>query len=125
GPFQLQAAVAAVHAEAKTPAETDWRQIAALYQELEKQHPSAVVSLNHAVAVAMGEGLERGLDLIDQLGAETDLDSYYLYHAAGADILRRMNRRAEAVQEYRRAIDLTTNNVEQAYLRRRIAEVEP
>jgi RNA polymerase sigma-70 factor (ECF subfamily) len=123
GPFQLQAAIAAVHAEAKTAAETDWHQIAALYQELKKYHPSAVVSLNHAVAIAMSEGLKRGLDLMDQLGTETDLDSYYLFHAARADILRRMDRRDEALQEYRRAIDLTTNNIEQAYLRRRIAEV--
>jgi RNA polymerase sigma-70 factor (ECF subfamily) len=120
GPFQLQAAIAAVHAEAKTAAETDWPQIAALYQELKKYHPSAVVSLNHAVAIAMSEGLKSGLDLIDQLGTETDLDSYYLYHAARADILRRMDRRDEALQEYRRTIDLTTNNIEQAYLRRRI-----
>jgi RNA polymerase sigma-70 factor (ECF subfamily) len=123
GPFQLQAAIAAVHAEAETAAETDWRQIAALYQELKKFRPSAVVSLNHAVAVAMSESLERGLDLIDQLKAEPDLESYYLYHAARADILRRMDRRGEALQEYRRAIELTTNNIEQAYLRRRIAEV--
>jgi RNA polymerase sigma-70 factor (ECF subfamily) len=124
GPFQLQAAIAAVHAEAKTAAETDWRQIAALYQELKKFRPTGVVSLNHAVAVAMSEGLERGLYLIDQLRAQPDLESYYLYHAARADILRRMGRRGEALQEYWRAIELTTNNVEQAYLRRRIAEVE-
>jgi RNA polymerase sigma-70 factor (ECF subfamily) len=123
GPFQLQAAIAAVHAEAKTAPETDWHQIAALYHELKKYHPSAVVSLNHAVAIAMSEGLKRGLDLMDQVGTETDLDSYYLFHAARADILRRMDRRDEALQEYRRAIDLTTNNIEQAYLRRRIAEV--
>src|SRR5262249_17307321 len=114
GPFQLQAAIAAVHAEAKTAAETDWRQIAALYRELKKCHPSPVVSLNHAVAVAMSEGLERGLALIDQLGTATDLDSYYLYHAARADILRRMKRNDEAVLEYRRAIELTTNKVEQS-----------
>jgi RNA polymerase sigma-70 factor (ECF subfamily) len=124
GPFQLQAAIAAVHTEANTAAETDWRQIAALYQELKKFRPSAVVSLNHAAAVAMSEGLQRGLDLIDQLKGEPDLESYYLFHAARADILRRMDRRTEALQEYRRAIELTTNNVEQAYLRRRIAEVE-
>jgi RNA polymerase sigma-70 factor (ECF subfamily) len=124
GPFQLQAAIAAVHAEAKNAAETDWRQIAELYQELKKFGPSAVVFLNHAVAVAMSEGLERGLDLMDQLGAVPDLGSYYLYHAARADILRRMDRRGEALGEYRRALELTTNSVEQAYLRRRIAEVE-
>src|SRR5438132_11392445 len=122
GPFQLQAAIAAVHAEAKTAGETDWRQIAGLYEELEKCHPSAVVSLNHAVAVAMSDGLEKGLTLIDQLGSEAEMESYYLYHGARADILRRMNRHDEAVQEYRQAIALTTNSVEQAYLRRRIGE---
>ena len=78
GPFQLQAAIAAVHAEAKTAGETDWRQIAGLYEELEKCHPSAVVSLNHAVAVAMSDGLEKGLTLIDQLGSEAEMESYYL-----------------------------------------------
>lgn len=123
GPFQLQAAIAAVHAEAVTATETDWRQIAALYRELKKRHPSAVVSLNHAVAVAMSDGLEAGLCLIDQLRAASDLDSYYLYHAARADILRRLNRNDEALQEYRQAITLTPNKVEQAYLRRRIAEI--
>lgn len=123
GPFQLQAAIAAVHAEAKTAAETDWRQIAALYRELEKCHPSAVVSLNLAVAVAMSEGLEEGLALIDELGATTELDSYYLYHAARADILRRMQRRDEALHEYHRALELAKNGVEQAYLRRRIAQL--
>ncbi len=125
GPFQLQAAIAAVHAEAKTSGETDWRQIVALYQELSRRHPSAVVSLNHAVAVAMSEGLEHGLMLIDQLGDTAELKSYYLFHAARADILRRMCRLDEALQEYQRAIALTTNAVEQQYLRRRIAELTP
>jgi RNA polymerase sigma-70 factor, ECF subfamily len=123
GPFQLQAAIAAVHAEARTPGETDWRQIAALYGELGRRHPSPVVCLNHAVAIAMSEGLERGLTLIDQLGSRDELESYYLYHSARADILRRLRRRDEALQEYRRAIDLTTNAVEQQYLRRRMSEI--
>jgi RNA polymerase sigma-70 factor (ECF subfamily) len=123
GPFQLQAAIAAVHTEAKAASETDWRQIGALYRELEKCHVSAVVSLNHAVAIAMSEGLEKGLALIDQLGSTAELESYYLYHAARADILRRMLRHEDALQEYRRAIAMTTNTVEQAYLRRRIAEI--
>ena len=125
GPYQIQAAIAAVHAEAKTPGETDWRQIAALYQELARRYPSAVVSLNYAVAVAMSEGLQRGLVLINELGSTAELESYYLYHAARADILRRMNRQNEALQEYQRAIALTTNAVEQQYLRRRIAELMP
>jgi len=123
GPYQLQAAIAGVHAEAKTARDTDWRQIAALYQELARRHPSAVVWLNHAVAVAMSESLEQGLMLIDQLGDTAELKSYYLYHAARADILRRMQRRDEALEEYQRAIALTTNAVEQQYLHRRVAEL--
>jgi RNA polymerase sigma-70 factor, ECF subfamily len=123
GPYQIQAAIAAVHAEAATPDETDWRQIAALYAELTRHHCSAVISLNYAVAVAMSEGLEKGLALIDRLGNIPELESYYLYHAARADILRRMRRRDEALQEYRAAIALTTNVVEQRYLNRRIGEI--
>src|SRR5438093_312708 len=119
------ASVQAVHAAAKTPGETDWRQIAALYRELDRRYPSAVVSLNYAVAVAMSEGLERGLVLINEVGGTAELESYYLYHAARADILRRMNRQDEALQEYQRAIALTTNTVEQQYLRRRIDELMP
>ena len=122
GPFQLQAAIAAVHAQAKTPGETDWPQIAALYGELMRRYPSAVVSLNQAVAVAMSEGLEKGLTLMDKLGA-AELESYHLYHSARAEILRRMGRRNEAIQEYERALVLTTNVVEQRYLRRRIDEL--
>jgi RNA polymerase sigma-70 factor (ECF subfamily) len=123
GPFQLQAAIAAVHAEARTVGQIDWPQIAALYGELARHYPSPVVSLNHAVAVAMSEGLEKGLILIDRLGEAAELKSYYLYHAARADILRRMSRPDEAVQAYRRAIALTTNTVEQGYLRRRLEEI--
>jgi RNA polymerase sigma-70 factor (ECF subfamily) len=120
GEFQLQAAIAAVHAEARAAAETDWRQIAALYTVLSRINPSPVVFLNHAVAVAMSEGLAEGLTLIDQLGKTTELDTYYLYHAARADILRRMNRREEAMHEYESALALTTNAVEQRYLLRRL-----
>src|SRR5215831_8467841 len=123
GPFQLQAAIAAVHAEAATALETDWPQIAALYRVLLRQHPSPVVSLNHAAAVAMSEGLEDGLALIDELGTVPDLASYYLYHAARADILRRLGRKDQALEEYRRALRLTTNAVEQRYLSRRINEL--
>jgi RNA polymerase sigma-70 factor, ECF subfamily len=120
----LQAAIAAVLAEAKAAEYTDWTQIAALYAELARIHPSPVVALNHAVAVAMSEGLERGLALIDQLGASGELENYHLYHAARADILRRLEHRNEAIDAYRRAIDLVANRVEEAYLRRRIAELE-
>ncbi len=121
GPYQLQAAIAAVHAEAKAADSTDWAQIAALYAELARIHPSPVVALNHAAAVAMSEGLEKGLALMDQLGASGELENYHLYHAARADILRRLKRRESAIEAYRRAVALVTNRVEEAYLRRRIA----
>jgi RNA polymerase sigma-70 factor (ECF subfamily) len=124
GPFQLQAAIAAVHAEAKTVAETDWRQIAALYRELERHYPGPVVSLNHAVAIAMSDGLELGLQRMDELGNKSELDNYYLFHAARADILRRMARNVEAVEAYERALALSTNAVEQRYLRRRLNDVQ-
>ncbi len=124
GPYQLQAAIAAVHAEAEAAEYTDWAQIAALYAELARIHPSPVVGLNHAVAIAMSEGLERGLALMDQLGATGELENYHLYHAARADILRRLKRREEASDAYRRAVDLVANRVEEAYLRRRIAALE-
>jgi RNA polymerase sigma-70 factor, ECF subfamily len=125
GPYQLQAAIAAVHAAAPTARETDWRQIAALYAELAHVHPSRVVSLNHAVAVALSDGLERGLDMIDRLGESGELDSYYLFHAARADVLRRLGRTHDAAEAYRRALGLTANAVERRFLRRRLAEVAP
>jgi RNA polymerase sigma-70 factor, ECF subfamily len=125
GPYQLQAAIAAIHAEAKTAAETDWKQIASLYAILNANQISAIVSLNYAVAVAMGESLERGLDMIEDLGARGELDSYHLYHAARADLLRRLGRNREALESYHRGLALTTNAVEQRYLRRRISELFP
>jgi RNA polymerase sigma-70 factor (ECF subfamily) len=124
GPYQLQAAIAAVHAEARSARETDWRQIAALYRELARADGSPVVLLNHAVAVAMSEGVDRGLALIERLGASGELDGYHLYHAARADLLRRMGSRELALEAYERALSLTTNAVERRYLRRRIAEME-
>ena len=124
GPYQLQAAIAAVHAEARTAKQTDWKQIATLYRELERVHPSAIVALNHAVAVALGEGLGIGLALMDQLGSSGELDSYHLYHAARADILRRLGRSQEATEAYRLALGLTANAVERRYLRRRLAQIE-
>jgi RNA polymerase sigma-70 factor (ECF subfamily) len=123
GSYQLQAAIAAVHAEAQTPEQTDWRQIEALYQALSRVHPSVIVKLNRAVAVAMGEGLDAGLRLIDELGSSGELDSYHLYHAARADILRRLGRSNEAQEAYQQALTFTTNAVERRYLRRRMAEV--
>jgi RNA polymerase sigma-70 factor (ECF subfamily) len=124
GPYQLQAAIAAVHAEARAAAETDWKQIAALYGILIASHASPIVSLNHAVAVAMGESLERGLAMVEDLGACGELDSYHLYHAARADLLRRMGRNQEALESYHRGLALTTNAVEVRYLRRRISELD-
>ena len=123
GPYQLQAAIAAVHGEAQTPADTDWRQIASLYSELVRLSPTPVVALNHAVAAAMSEGFPRGLAMIDDLGASGELDGYYLFHAARADILRRLGRRHEAADAYQRALALATNQVERSYLTRRLREV--
>ena len=123
GPYQLQAAIAAIHAEAATPAETDWQEIAALYQELMRLTPSPIVALNRAVAVAMSEGLERGLAQIDQLGASGALEDYHLFYAARADILRRMGRRTEAAEAYTAALRLVTNHVEKDYLRERLKQV--
>jgi RNA polymerase sigma-70 factor (ECF subfamily) len=123
GPYQLQAAIAALHAQAKIAAETDWKQIAELYGLLERANRSPVVALNHAVAVAMAEGSAKGLERIHELGARGTLDSYYLYHAARADLLRRLDRREEALAAYESALGLTANAVERRYLRRRIAEL--
>jgi RNA polymerase sigma-70 factor (ECF subfamily) len=124
GPYQLQAAIAAVHAEARTAEETDWKQIAALYGILNASQGSPIVSLNHAVAIAMSESLDRGLALIDDLGSTGELDSYHLYHAARADLLRRLGRNREARESYNRGLALTTNAVELRYLRRRISELD-
>lgn len=123
GPYQLQGAIAALHVEAKTAADTDWRQIASLYQKLIEMHPSATVALNHAVAVAMSEGPRQGLALLDEIGASGALQTYYLFHAAKADLLRRLLRKEESLAAYRAALSLTSNAVERRYLRRRISEV--
>ncbi len=124
GSYQLQAAIAALHAQVQSPAETDWRQIAALYQALLRIAPSPVVALNHAVALAMSEGLELGLKQIEQVGASGGLEQYHLYHAARADILRRLNRKEEAAAAYREALRLATNGVEQDYLRQRLSQLQ-
>jgi RNA polymerase sigma-70 factor (ECF subfamily) len=116
GPYQLQAAIAAGHAEGTT----DWPTIAALYGELARLAPSPIVELNRAVAVAMASGLDEGLDLIGQIEG---LDDYHLLHAARADLLRRLGRRDEAVGAYRRALALAPNPVERAFLERRLSEV--
>jgi len=125
GQYQVQAGIAALHSEAKTPDQTDWAQIAALYEKLLEFNASPVIALNHAVAVAMGSGLAEGLRQIEAVGASGQLDRYYLFHAAKADILRRMGRRKESATAYGKALELATNSVEQEYLRRRLAEVCP
>ena len=121
GPYQVQAAIAAIHAHTRTAEDTDWQEIAALYGTLVRMTPTVVVALNQAVAIAMSKGLEEGLALVDHLGASRTLDGYRLFHAARADLLRRLNRPQEAREAYHRALSLTTNRVEEAYLRRRAA----
>ncbi len=123
GPYQLQAAIAAVHDEAATPADTDWPQIAVLYEALRRHDPSPVVELNLAVAVAMADGPATGLAMMDALAADGRLDEYPYLHAARADLLRRLERWTEAAGAYRRAIDLTANRTERAFLETRLAEV--
>jgi RNA polymerase sigma-70 factor (ECF subfamily) len=120
GKYALQAAIAAVHAEARTARETDWAQIAALYEVLARIQPSPVVALNRAVAVAMAEGLEKGFELM----REIELPGYYLLPAARADLLRRMGRNAEAAREYRDALTLVKNATERRFLEKRMTEVE-
>jgi RNA polymerase sigma-70 factor, ECF subfamily len=120
GPNQLQAAIAAVHAQASNAAETDWPQIAALYEKLLARNPSPVIALNHAVAVAMSTGIEEGLRRIDDLRG---LDQYYLFHAARADLLRRLHRVREAKSAYQRAANLARNSIEQNFLNRRLNEL--
>ena len=124
GPYQIQAAIGALHARAAAPQETDWPQIVLLYDELYRHSPSSVVALNRAVAVAMARGPIYGLALIDRLEAEGELTNYHLLHAARADLLRRAGFLTDAVQSYQVAIGLVENRVERAYLAHRIAEVE-
>ena len=116
GPYQLQAAIAAVHTEETT----DWPAIARLYAALARLAPSPIVELNRAVAVAMASGADEGLSLIAQIQG---LDDYHLLHAARADLLRRVGRRGEAASAYRRALSLAPNPVERAFLERRLSEV--
>jgi RNA polymerase sigma-70 factor (ECF subfamily) len=123
GPYQLEAAIAALHDEAMTPAATDWPQIAVLYGELANRAPSPVIELNRAVAIAMADGPESGLRLMDGLAESGELDAYPYLHAARADLLRRLGRRDEAAAAYRRARDLTANVAEQSFIDRRLDEV--
>lgn len=123
GPYQIQAAIAALHAHAAHSSETDWPQIAALYEVLMKMNQSSVITLNHSVAVAMSGRIEDGLKRIDVLCSDS-LDQYYLFHAARADLLRRLNRRSEAAAAYQRALSLATNQLEIDFLLRRVRQME-
>jgi RNA polymerase sigma-70 factor, ECF subfamily len=118
GPYTVQARIAAVHAEAASAAETDWSRIARLYAWLAEIAPSPVIELNRAVAVAMSEGPEQGLELIESIGG---LDGYQPLYTARADLLRRLGRKGEAAQAYRQALELTSNPVERRFIERRLA----
>jgi RNA polymerase sigma-70 factor (ECF subfamily) len=124
GPFTVQAGIAALHCQATRAEDTDWPQIVRLYEVLEGLQPSPIVLLNKAVAVAMAEGPQRALELIDNLAVTGDLDSYHLLHAARADLLRRMGHAKEAAKGYARAISLVTNDSERRFLERRLREVQ-
>ena len=121
GPYALQAAIAAVHAEAEHAGKTDWAQIVALYDLLLEAHPSPVVELNRAAALAMRDGPERGLDLVDALLRRGELAQYYLAHSARADLLRRLRRTPEALAAYAFALDLATQEPERRFIARRMA----
>ena len=121
GPYALQAAIAALHCQAARPEDTDWPQIVQLYDRLERQHPSAIVSLNRAVAVAMVDGPAAGLTLMDALASE--LDSFHLLHAARADLLRRLRAYTDATTSYERALALATNERERRFLSKRLKEL--
>jgi RNA polymerase sigma-70 factor (ECF subfamily) len=121
GPYSIQAAIAAVHAEATTPNDTDWREIVGLYDILLALSPSPIVALNRAVAVAMRDGPETGLAALDTLLAGGELDGYQLAHAARADFCRRLGRHAEARKAYARAIELTAQGPARRFLEKRLA----
>ncbi|HEX7086876.1 MAG TPA: RNA polymerase sigma factor [Vicinamibacterales bacterium] len=122
GPYQIQAAIAALHGAAPSAAATDWPQIAALYQRLLRMQPTPVVELNAAVAHGMAAGFEAGLAWIDRIDARGELANYHLLPAARADLLRRLGRHAEAADAYRRALELVTSPAERRFLERRIKE---
>ena len=121
GPYALQAAIAAVHAEAPRPEDTDWREIVGLYDLLLAVTPSPIVALNRAVALAMRDGPEAGLVVLDQLLQGGELDGYQLAHAARADLCRRLGRHGEARKAYERAIALTAQGPARRFLERRLA----
>jgi RNA polymerase sigma-70 factor (ECF subfamily) len=123
GAYQVQAAIAALHDEAATPADTDWPQIASLYATLQRMSPSPVVELNLAAAVALADGPAIGLAMMDGIAASGELEDYPYLHSARADLLRRLERWSEAAAAYRRALALTTNAPERHFLEGRLTEV--
>lgn len=123
GPYQIQAAISAIHGEAAQADDTDWSQIVVLYGLLHSMTGSPIVALNRIVAVSMAEGPAVGLRLLDDFEQGTDLQDYYLLHAARADLLRRNNQRGAAADAYALALELCDNNTERQYLRRRLDEV--
>ncbi len=124
GTYAVQGSIAALHANAKTAKQTDWRQIAGLYGVLLQIEPSPVIEVNRAVAVAMSGDLEQGLALLDELQQRRELAEFHLLPAARADLLRRLGRMGEAAEAYQRALGLATNDIERKFLRRRVAEME-
>ncbi len=124
GAYTLQAAIAAVHAEAESTAATDWPQIVALYNQLVRIHPSPVAHLNRAVAIAMRDGPEAGLKHIDAVLEHGELANYYLAHSARADMYRRLGRTAEARSSYEKALALTQQEPERQFLQERIRQLK-
>jgi RNA polymerase sigma-70 factor (ECF subfamily) len=124
GSYTLQAAIAAVHAEAESTAATDWRQIVALYNQLVRIQPSAVVHLNRAVAIAECDGPEAGLAHIDALLEHGELANYYLAHSARAELYRRLGRTAESRSSYEKALSLTHQEPERQFLQERIRQLK-
>ena len=123
GPYTVQAAIAAVHAEAPNAAATDWAQIVALYDLLIRAEPSPVIELNRAVAMAMRDGPAAGLTLVDAILARGDLADYHLIHSTRADLCRRLGNKADARASYERALALTKQEPEQRFLEKRLAEL--
>lgn len=123
GPYQIQAAISSLHAQADRPEETDWRQIAALYGRLLEMNPSPVIALNQAVAVAMAEGPAHGLRLLDRLETQGALSNYTPFHVARAELLRRAGSLDKARAAYERALKLSQNEAERVLCRRRLSEI--
>ncbi len=123
GTFTLQAAIAATHAQAPSSQETDWLQIVRIYDAILAIHPSPVVALNRAVAVAMAHGPQAGLNLLEDLSTNAELDDYHPFYAAKADLLRRLNHREAAIEAYERSLELTRQEPERRFLRKRLVQL--